>query len=385
MSRETKNTGRTSAKSGFTLVELIMVACMISIVSVATVGVVGSSYKDWKLGSARSTVLQDGFATMSKMARLLRQAKGFVSVSAANDQAGYVTFALGDSGDFGRFRLNTQTGELEYGEPGSESTLAGPVTRLAFWCYDLNDDLLTDDPIPTDRIQSVNIEATFVDGQDDSVSFALSQRIFCQKDFNFQYIVINEIMYKPPEDEVEDGLEEEAYEWVELYNFGNLPVGLTGWRIWTPTQTDLLIPHSQHGNGSMTIAAGGYAIITTNGTQVQVSDVHPDVLWLSTGDGNIGQGLDNGSSKPPKPPKPPKKPKKNPKPDPKPDPKPAQEPRVTLTDGNDQIDSVSYNYLGSWGAYGDGKTLARIDPYYGHSDDADNWEPRNGTPGEQNN
>lgn len=370
MSRETKNTGRTSAKSGFTLVELIMVACMISIISVATVGVVGSSYKDWKLGSDRSTVLQDGFATMSKMARLLRQAKGFVSVSAPDDQAGDVTFALGDSGDFGRFRLNTQTGELEYGPPGSVSPLAGPVTRLAFRCYDLNDDLLTDDPVPVDRIQSVNIEATFVDGQDDSVSFALSHRIFCQKDFDFEYVVINEIMYKPDNP---PGTEEEPYEWVELYNFGNLPVDLTGWEIWSPItkHTDLLIPHPQHGNGSMTIASGGYAVITADVTEVQVSDVHPDALWLSSGNQDIGQGLINGLKQPPK------KPKKHPR--------PKQDPRVTLTDGNDQIDSVSYNYSDLWGAWGDGKTLARRDPYYGDSDDPDNWEPQNGTPGEQNN
>lgn len=371
MLREIKNTGTTSTKSGFTLIELIMVACMLGIVSAAIVGSVGSSYKDWKIGSARSTVLQDGRAAMSQMARLLRQAKGFVSVSAADDQAGYVTFALGVSGNFERFQLNTQTSELEFGQPGSVSPLVGPVTRLVFQCYDLNGDLITD-LSQIDRIRSVHIEATFVDEQNESITFTLSERIFCQKDF--QYVVINEIMYKPDNP---PGTEEGPYEWVELYNFGKRPVNLTGWRIWTkaPTRTDLLRPHP-NGNGSMTIAAGGYAVITIYNTEV--TGVDPDAIWLSTGDENdvnIGQGLDN---KPKKPPKKPKKPKKKPKPNPKPD----QDPRVTLTDGNDQIDSV--NYLDSWGAYGDGKTLARIDPYYGHSDDPENWKPQNGTPGWQN-
>ena len=372
MLREIKNTGTTSTKSGFTLIELIMVACMLSIVSAALLGIAGNSYKDWKLGSARSTVLQDGHAAMSQMARLLRQAKGFVSVSAADDQAGYVTFALGGSGNFERFQLNTQTSELEFGQPGSVSPLVGPVTRLVFQCYDLNGDLI-DDLSHIDRIRSVHIEATFVDEQDDSVSFALSERIFCQKDF--QYIVINEIMYKPDNP---PGTDEEPYEWVELYNFGKRSVNLTGWRIWTKvsTNTDLLRPHPQFGNGSMTIGAGGYAVITTDNTEV--TGVDPNAIWLSSGDENIGQGLSNGSKEKPKKPKKPKKPPK------KPNPKPAQEPRVTLTDGNDQIDSVSYCYLGTWGAHGDGKTLARIDPYYGHSDDPENWKAQNGTPGRQN-
>lgn len=375
MLREIKNTGMTSTKSGFTLIELIMVACMLGIVSAAIVGSVGSSYKDWKVGSARSTVLQDGRAAMSQMARLLRQAKGFVSASSPDDQAGYVTFALGVNGNFGRFQLNTQTSELEYGQPGSVSPLVGPVTRLVFQCYDLNEDLI-DDLSQIDRIRSVHIEATFVDEQDESITFTLSERIFCQKDF--QYVVINEIMYKPDNP---PGTDEEPYEWVELYNFGKRSVNLTGWRIWTkdPTKTDLLRPHPQFGNSSMTIAAGGYAVITTDNTEV--TGVDQNAVWLSTGDDNIGQGLSNGSKE--EPPKKPKKPKKKPKKKP-PNPKPAQDPRVTVTDGNDQIDSVSYCYLGSWGAHGDGKTLARIDPYYGHSDDPENWKPQNGTPGRQN-
>ncbi len=381
MLREIKNTGTTSTKSGFTLIELIMVACMLSIVSAALLGIAGNSYKDWKLGSARSTVLQDGFAAMSQMARLLRQAKGFVSVSSADDQAGYVTFALGDSGNFERFQLNTQTSELEYGQPDALSPLVGPVTRLVFQCYDLNGDII-DDLGQIDGIRSVHIEATFVDEQDESITFTLSERVFCQKDFDFQYVVINEIMYKP---KLPGGVDEEGpYEWVELYNFGNLPVNLTGWEIWTkdkaPIVTDELRPHPQHGNGSITIAAGGYAVVTADNTEV--TGVDPNAIWLSTGDGDIGQGLSNGPrdespKKPKKPPKPPKKPKKPKK-------RQKQDPIVTLTDGNDQIDSISYCYSGTWGAWGDGKSLARIDPYYGDSDDPENWKAQNGTPGAPN-
>jgi len=194
------------------------------------------------------------------------------------------------------------------------------------------------------------------------VTFALSDRIFCHKDF--QYVVINEIMYNPPVDE------DAPFEWVELHNFGKRAFDLTGWKIWTKssTNTDLLTPHPLYGNGSMTIPAGGYAIITTDDTQVTGVDMN--AIWLSSGDENIGNGLTNKPGK--------EKGKKGKKPT------DIARTIVTITNGIDQIDSVTYS--DTWGAYNDGKTLVRIDPYYGDSDDSNNWQvgPINGTPGSAN-
>ncbi len=360
MLKEIKNIGKYSTRPGFTLVELIIVAAMTSLICVTIIGMVSSGYKDWKLGSGRSTVLQDGFAAMSQMSRPLRQSKGFVSVSNPADEAGYITFAVGANDNFMRFQLNAATRELEYGQLGALTPLVGPVTRLVFKSYDAGGDMIVD-LTEIDRIRSVVIEATFVDDEDPSIAFSLSDRISCGKDF--QYVVINEIMYNPPVDE------DEPLEWVELHNFGKRLFDLTGWKIWTKdsSKTDLLIPHPTFGNGSMTIPAGGYAIITTDDTQV--TGVDPDALWLSSGDENIGNGLTNKSGKG----KGKGKKKDN-------------EARtiVTITDGTNQIDSVTYS--NTWGAYGDGKTLARIDPYYGNSDDPTNWNSQTmgGTPGSQN-
>ena len=72
----------------FTLVELILVVGTIALVAGALVGLVGNSYKDFKLGSDRSTLLQDGQAAIEQMVRILRQAKAFSAVTQSTDQAG---------------------------------------------------------------------------------------------------------------------------------------------------------------------------------------------------------------------------------------------------------------------------------------------------------
>ncbi len=101
-----------------------------------------------------------------------------------------------------------------------------------------------------------------------------------------------------------------------------------------------------------------YAIITTKDTQVTGVDIN--AVWLSCGDKKIGDGLENHYS--------PKNPKTI----------------VAITNGSDQIDNVTYSHW--WGASDNGKTLARIDPFYGNSDDSANWSSQimGGTPGWQN-
>jgi hypothetical protein len=251
----------------FTLVELILVVGMIALVAGALTGLVRSSYEGWELGSDRSTLLQDGRAVIGQMVRILRQAKAFSAVSSPTDEAGYITFTNVDDVTE-EFRLNTGTGEIEYGQPGALSALAGAATRLVFTCYDIDANSLAD-PVSTGSIQSVNIEATFVDPQDGSINFTLSNRVFCQKDFPPLSVVINEIMYNPP------GGSDAPAEWVELYNTTDSDVNLADWTIWTnnPGITDQITAHPQFGNGSTTISAGGYAVITAQTTQVYTESV----------------------------------------------------------------------------------------------------------------
>lgn len=235
----------------FTLVELILVIGTIAIVAGVLVGLVGNSYGDFKFGSDRSTLLQDGQAAIEQMVRIIRQAEAFNAVSPSTDQAGYITFTNVNS-TTEEFRLNTGSSELEYGQPGSLSALTGNVNSLVFTCYDIDGNALTGS-VSTNSIQSVHIEMTLTDTQN---SFTLTGRVFCPKDF--QNVVINEIMYNPPE------VSDAPKEWVELYNTSDNAIDVDGWTI----GRDSLSAHPQFGDGSTTIPANGYAVIMAETTTV---------------------------------------------------------------------------------------------------------------------
>ncbi len=260
MQKETKEHG--NRLCGFTLVELILVVGTIALVAGALVGLVSNSYKDWKLGSDRSTLLQDGQAAMEQMVRILRQAKGFSAVSSPTDTAGYITFT-DVAGQPKEFRLESSTNELQYGEPALLSTLAGSVSSLVFASYDVDANSLAA-PVQVRNIRAVNIETTLIDPVNSLLTFTLSDRVFCQEDF-LNTISINEIMYNPSNKRADS-----KTEWVEIYNSGDSVIDMNDWTIWTGSQTteDTLISHPQFGDGSTTIPAGGYAVITADDTDV---------------------------------------------------------------------------------------------------------------------
>jgi hypothetical protein len=258
MQKETEELAK--GPRAFTLVELILVTGTVALVTGVLVGLVSNGYGDFKFGSARSTLLQDGQSAIEQIVRILRQAASFSAVSSPTDQAGNLTYSSVD-GVAEQFRLNTATNELEYGPPGSLSALTGSVSSLVFTCYDINGNALTA-PVQVTRIQSVQVEVTLVDPQDSSIGFTLTGRAFNPRDFSS--IVVNEFMYDPSVPQ------EDNYEWVELYNPAAFAVDLTGWTVHTdnPSQPETLIAHPQFGNGSMSIPASGYAVMTARITEV---------------------------------------------------------------------------------------------------------------------
>jgi type II secretory pathway pseudopilin PulG len=255
MQKETKK--HVKRLRGFTLVELILVVGTIALVAGVIAGLISKNYKDWKLGSNRSTLLQDGQAAMEQMVRILRQAKAFSAVSQSTDLAGFITFTDVDD-TTKEFRLKTLTSELEYGTPGSLSALTSSVNSLFFTCYDANSNILAGSVL-ANNIQSVGIKTTLTDSTN---SFTLQGRVSCPIDF--KRVVINEFMYNPP------GSGDSANEWVELYNLSGSAINVNGWAIWTGAvgYADLLISHPQFGNGSTIIPIGGYAVITAATTSV---------------------------------------------------------------------------------------------------------------------
>jgi Tfp pilus assembly protein PilE len=343
MQKEVKN--HIKHRKAFTLVELILASAMTAIIVVALVGIVYNSYRNWKLGSGRSTLLQDGRAVMEQMTRIIRQAKGFSSVSSSTDQAGEITFT-DTAGAVQQFRRNGSTNEIEYGQPGSLNALAGSVSGLVFTCYDVNANSLAN-PVKFRKIRGVGITATLIDPVV-SQQFTLSDRVFCLEDFQNE-IVVNEFMYNPS-----GGGSDAPKEWVELYNLSDSAIDVNGWIIWTDKvqHNDTLIADPQFGNGSTIIPANGYAIITAKDTKV--TGVDPNAVRLSVPDSRIGNGLANNND-------------------------------TVAVDNSSGSTVDSVTYVDSWGGDGDGTSLSRIDPQ-GSSNDQSNWTsgPVNGTPGSAN-
>jgi Tfp pilus assembly protein PilE len=281
MRKEIKN--YVKHRKAFTLVELMLASAMTIILVGALVGIIYNNYINWKLGGSRSTMLQDGRAALEQMTRMIRQTKGFSSVSLSTDQAGQITFDV--NGIIQQFSRNATTNEIAYGLPGSLSALASSVSSLVFTCYDANAVLLPD-PVQVLNIRSVGITATLVDPVY-SQQFILSDRVFVQGDSQ-NALVINEIMYNP------SGGNDAPNEWVELYNLSLSAIDVNGWTIWTgaPGNADALISHPQFGNGSTIIPAGGYAVVTASTT-----DVYTELI--TNGDfetGNLGAWVMNPSS-----------------------------------------------------------------------------------------
>lgn len=73
----------------------------------------------------------------------------------------------------------------------------------------------------------------------------------------FAAVVINEVMYDLPGTDTKR-------EWVELFNNGSSDVDLTGWKFNDGSNHNLVAPPDNGGQGSLTIPAGGFVILTSD-------------------------------------------------------------------------------------------------------------------------
>jgi cardiolipin synthase len=104
-------------------------------------------------------------------------------------------------------------------------------------------------------------------------------------------VLINEVMYDPE-------LNENYYEWIELYNPTNQSINLTGWSITDNSATDFLEGDFDHGNGTTIMPSYSYAIIADYGTKIYENFSIPDnTIKLYVDDSSIGNGLGNNGDK----------------------------------------------------------------------------------------
>jgi cardiolipin synthase A/B len=104
-------------------------------------------------------------------------------------------------------------------------------------------------------------------------------------------ILINEVMYDP-------ALNDNYYEWIELYNPTNESINLSGWTITDNSETELIEGDFDHGNGTMIIPPKAYAIITDHGTKLyEIVSIPNETIRLYIDDSSIGNGLGNSGDK----------------------------------------------------------------------------------------
>jgi prepilin-type N-terminal cleavage/methylation domain-containing protein len=346
-------------RKGVTLTELMIVVAVIGVLMVAIQPYFYTLRRAWDYSDRRSDILQNARIGMDMMIRELREAKSFTSVTAAAEINGRIVFIDQDDNSIEFKRYNDGTNNmLGHVTGGNTSALAGPIDSLKFTCYEGDGLTATTN---ADDIRRVDFELVVADAQGKLDSETLSSKIFIRNASASTAfaLVINEIMYNP--DDGMSGNEDNTYEWVELYNYGDADIDVSGWQFQDGNATDNLQGDAVHGSGTTVIPAGGYAVITDQDTDVYDGGspftVDPAAIKLQVDDNDLGNGLHNSSD------------------------------TITILDDTAAtVDSVDYDdSWGAGGADGDGDSLERISTAEA-SNDPTNWEDSvlNGTPGSAN-
>ncbi|MFQ5951834.1 MAG: lamin tail domain-containing protein [Candidatus Omnitrophota bacterium] len=315
---------------GFTVLEIILVVLLLSMIVVAIAPFFRTTIEGWELKDRQLEVLQHGRVGMDRMVKTIKSAKQFSTADAS-----FIAFTDADDTVI-EFRLQGGILEERQGGSGAWDELSEPIDSLTFTYYDKNGDTTSSPP----QVRSVKIALVVADAESKVSSVTFTSQVTPRKDFASVQLAINEINYNAPG----GGANERRREWVELYNYGTSDVDLTGWQISDSSQTDTLEP----GNGTMTIPAGGFAIITANPTDVYTYySVDPGAIRIRVDDDRIGNTLSDSSE------------------------------TITILDSlGSSVDAVTYD--DAWGGDGDGDTVERKDETSLPSDPS-NWEASSDT------
>ncbi|MEM0493416.1 MAG: lamin tail domain-containing protein, partial [Candidatus Thermoplasmatota archaeon] len=104
-------------------------------------------------------------------------------------------------------------------------------------------------------------------------------------------ILINEVMYNPY-------IDDDYYEWIELYNPTPYHINLSWWTITDNNSNDTITGDNIHGNGTTIIPPYSYAILTDNDTRIyDNTTITAETIKLKVNSKAIGNGLGNNGDK----------------------------------------------------------------------------------------
>ena len=138
-----------------TLLELVLAMVMMTIIFAAVLPQFAAIRNGWDSKQGSSEALQNGRVLMDHISRNLSKAQRITVVSASTVTNGYIQFV--DNNDVNnRYDIASDSNYVEFGPVGSLDDLAGPVSSLAFTCYDACDVPYTD----VNGIRIVKVDAT---------------------------------------------------------------------------------------------------------------------------------------------------------------------------------------------------------------------------------
>ena len=260
----TATTARTRhGRPGWTLLECLLVVALMAMVFAAAVPLLHS--ETMALDTARPMILkaQEARYALARVAAALRQARAVTQVADGGGPAASMTFLAGD-GTLTTFQRDAASNEVRYGPAGSEAVLAKNCTGLAIACFAADGQALPSAPMSLAKTAGVSVAMTVVDPHGKSGPTTLTTLAALQRTRPF--IVINEIMYKPPGSYGA----KDRHQWVELHNPTPDAIDVRDWLFWTKGQNDpdVIGPDAYHGTGATVIPAGGYAVITDKDTNL---------------------------------------------------------------------------------------------------------------------
>ncbi len=119
------------------MLEMVIAMAIIAVVFSAVLPQFRNITNSWTLKKASAEMLQNGRIFTDHIRFGLSRAVKIIAVSAPADSAGFIEFAAGDGNTY-RYDISAG-GYVQYGQVGDLADLAGPVSRLQFSCYSLDD------------------------------------------------------------------------------------------------------------------------------------------------------------------------------------------------------------------------------------------------------
>jgi len=118
-------------RSGFTLLELVVSATMLSALAVSCMVLVGTSYNAWNRHEDDHATRHAGHAVLRHITRHARQATSVAAISVATDTSG--ALSLTDvNGDVYVWDHNAASKEVRFGLNSATEVLATGIEELAF-------------------------------------------------------------------------------------------------------------------------------------------------------------------------------------------------------------------------------------------------------------